>query len=187
MNFNKILQGRTSIRKYSTKKPDMELVLDVIEAANLAPSPGNLPIAKFIIVEDHETIDEIAEACCQPFLRQARVLVVVCSDSTNIKRMYDVRADKYVKHQVGAAVENFLLKITEMGLASCWVGAFSDETIKNILKIPEDIEVEVVLPVAYPDKNSNIKQKSKLALESRVYFEKWKNKLQKPEVKIRMG
>ena len=180
MDFNTVIKNRASIRNYSQKKPKYDKIIDAIEAANLAPSPGNLPILKFIIIEDEETIEKIAQACQQSFIKKAQVLVVICSDSKNIGRMYEKRADKYIKHHAGAAIENFLLKITDMKLASCWVGAFSDTTIKNALKIPDNIQVEAVLPIAYPSKTDKTKQKSKPNLGNIVFFDVWNNKYKKP-------
>src|SRR4030042_5292692 len=149
MDFDKVIKKRASIRNYSDKKIKYDKVIDAIEAANLAPSPGNLSIIRYVVVEDRETINNLADACQQDFIKDAKVLVVICSDSKKVKLMYDKRTDKYVKQHVGAAIENFLLKITEMKLASCWVGAFSEVTVKNALGVPEDIDVEAILPVGY--------------------------------------
>jgi len=180
MDFNKVIKQRASIRNYLEKKIKYDKIIDAIEAANLAPSPGNLSILKFIIVEDKETIEKIAEACQQQFIKKAPVLIVVCSNPKNVERMYDIRTDKYVKQHAGAAIENFLLKITDMKLASCWIGAFSDETLKDILKIPEEINIEAVLPIAYPLKTDKTKQKPKPNLGNVIFFEEWKNKYKKP-------
>ena len=185
MNFDKLIKKRASIRKYSDKKVKIGKVIEALEAANLTSSPGNLTILKYIIIEDSEKKAEIAEACRQEFVKEAPFIVVVCSDPKKVEIMYAERAQKYIKHHTGAAIENFLLKITDLGLASCWVGAFSDITIKNLLNIPEDIDVEAVLPVAYQAKTDKTKQKAKSTLNNRVYFETWKNTLKKPFEKIR--
>lgn len=180
MDFEKVIKQRASIRNYSDKKVNDDAVMEAIEAANLAPSPDNLSILRFIIVEDKEKIIKIAQACQQTFVKDAPILVVVCSDKANTEKMFDERADKYIKQHAGAAIENFLLKITDMKLASCWIGAFSDVSIKNILKIPNDIDIEAVLPVAYSAKADKTSQKQKHELINLVYFEEWKNKYQKP-------
>lgn len=184
MDFNNVIKTRASIRNYSDKKPKYDKIIDAVEAASLAPAAGNLFSLKFIIVEDEELINKIAQACQQPFIKTARVLVVVCSDPKKIKIMYNKRADKYTKQQTGAAIENFLLKITDMKLASCWTGAFSDITIKNALKIPDEIEVEAVLPIAYQLKTDKTKQKPKPNLGNIIFFETWNNKYKKPIRKI---
>jgi len=184
MNLNTALKRRTSIKNYSQKEPKYDKIIDAIEAASLAPSPGNLQILKFLIVEDSEKIDKIAQACTQPFIKKAPIVIVVCSNSIKIKAMYDKRANTYIKHHVGASVENLLLKITDMKLASCWVGAFSELIIRRTLKIPENINIEVILPIGYKAKTDKTQQKPKSNLGNIVYFEEYGNKYQKEIRKI---
>jgi len=184
MDFNKVIKKRASIKDYSNKKPKYDKVIDAIEAANLAPSPGNLSILRYIIVEDKEKIRVIADACQQDFIKDVGVLVVVCSVSNKVGLMYDKRTEKYIKQHAGAAIENFLLKITEMKLASCWVGAFSEITVKNILGVPEDADVEAILPIAYQSKADKTIQKPKIELGRIVYFDRYKNKYKKPVKKV---
>jgi len=184
MNINTAIKKRTSIRNYSKRKVSYNKIIEIIEAGNHAPSPGNLPIARFIVVEDKEKIYEITKATQQAFVAEAQFVIIICSESKKTKIMYENRAERYLKHHIGAVVENMLLKITDLGMASCWVEAFSDLTIKNTLKIPDDIEVEAILPIAYPSKLSREKQKDKFSLNTRVFFDKYKNKFQKGFKKI---
>ena len=184
MNLTSAIKKRASIRNYLPKKVKYDKIIDALEAANHAPSPGNLQVLKYIIIDNPETIDKIAKACVQPFISTAPVVIAVCSDQKNTKRMFPERTEKYTRQQAGAAIENFLLKITDMGLASCWIGAFSEPTIKNILKIPDNITVEAILPIAYPNKTKPITQKPKTELGSLVYFNAWKIKFKKPMKKI---
>jgi len=185
MNFDNLIRERASIKNYSDKKVGEDKILEAIEAATLAPSPGNLSLLKFVIIEEPEKIDKIAQACQQPFISTAPVLVVICSDISQVKIMYDIRAEKYIKTYAGACIENFLLKITDMGLASCWVGAFFEPTIKSLLGIPEGIDVEAVLPVAYPAKADKTKQKPKPELINILYFENYGNKYKEGVIKIK--
>lgn len=180
MEFKKVIKERTSRRKYSSKKPKLEQVMELIEAANLAPSPGNLQILRYILVEDEKQIEKIAEACQQDFIKKAQILVVICSDPKNTERAYDKRAKKYIRQHAGAAIENFLLKATDMGLASCWVGAFVEFTIKNILNIPDHVDVEAVLTVGNKLITDRTKQKRKPELYERIWFGQYGNKYQKP-------
>jgi len=180
MEFDKLLHERASIRRFSTEKPEPELIQEIIEAGNLAPSPGNLPILRYIIIEDEALIRTIAEACQQNFITKAPYAMVICSDPKNIIRAYDKRAKVYVKQQAGAAIENMLLKITNLGLVSCWIGAFSDLTIRNALKIPEHLDIEAVLPVGNRFIKERSKQKRKPGLYDRVFFDTFGNKYRKP-------
>ena len=187
MNLNKIIKTRTSIRKYAKRKVSYNKIIEIIESGNHAPSPGNLPIARFIIVENREKIYKITEACQQAFVNDAQFIIVICSDSKKSKIMYEDRAERYIRHHIGAVVENMLLKITDLGLASCWVEAFSDVTIRSLLKIPDEVNIEVVLPIAYPSKISKEEQKTKPHLETRVFFDSYGNIYQKSFKKISQG
>lgn len=185
MEFDTVIKKRASIRDYSEKKPPMEIVIEAIEAANQAPSPGNLAIMRYVVVEDLEQIKKISEACQQTFVERAKILIVVCSDAKNAKIMYDKRTEKYICQHAGATIENLLLKITDLGLASCWVGAFSDYTIRNVLKIPESITIEAVLPVGYQSKASQTAQKKKHELDNRLFYGKYGEKKRVGFAKVR--
>ena len=56
MEFEDVIKKRASIRKYAEKKPDTELAIAAIEAAHVAPTPGNIQILRYIIVEKKEIV-----------------------------------------------------------------------------------------------------------------------------------
>ena len=127
MDFDKVINQRHSTREFKTsKKPDIKQILLAIESSTKAPLAGNVPALRYIIVSEKEKIKELAQAAQQDFLSQASFIVVLCSDKKFLEKYYFDRAQRYSRQQAGAAIENFLLKITELGLGSCWIGAFSD-------------------------------------------------------------
>jgi len=180
MSFETLARKRASIRKYSDKKFPIETLMKIIDIGNSAPSPGNLGIIRYIVVEDKEKISKIADACMQKFIAEAPYLIIVCSRSKDVEVAYDKRAKKYVKQHTGAVIENMLLYITELGLSSCWIGAFSDMIIRDTLKIPEDIEIEAILPIAHQSKLDKAKPRKKPGLVERIFFETYGNKYLKP-------
>lgn len=188
MDFEKVIKKRTSVRRYSSKKIKLEQVMEIIDqAGNLAPSPGNLPIVRYVVVDNPDLIEKIAQACQQPFVSQAPFIIVICTDSKDVEKAYDKRTNKYVKQHTGAVIENMLLKITNMKLASCWVGAFSDTTIRTALNIPDNIDIEAVIPIGHQPVYDKITQKRKPTVENRVYFNAYKNKHYRPYGKIGEG
>ncbi|MCX6748902.1 MAG: nitroreductase family protein [Candidatus Pacearchaeota archaeon] len=178
MDFDKVAKLRHSVRHFSTRKVDWRDIMKAIDLARLAPLAGNIPTLKFLIISDEEKISRLAEASQQEFISEARFVVVVCSTHDQLTRSYDERGLKYSKQQAGAAIQNFLLKLTELGLATCWIGAFSDEEVKRILQISDDVEVEALFPIGY--ELGKGKQKPKPLLEQCVYFNTWKNKYMEP-------
>jgi len=179
MELDKAIKERHSVRRFTSKKPSYEEIIAAIDAANSAPLAGNIPTLKFILVSDAAKINKIAEACQQDFVAQANYLVVICSDSAQAVRSYGERGRMYTRQQAGAAIENFLLKITDMGLGTCWTGAFVDSMIKQVLVIPDNIDVEAVLPMGYEMPKAG-KQRKKTDLSAILFFNKWKEKYMKP-------
>ena len=179
MEFDAVIKGRHSVRRFSTKKAKFEDIVEAVDAANSAPLAGNIATIRFILVTDSEKIEKIADACQQDFVEKAGNLVVVCSDTTQAIRSYRERGKIYSRQQAGAAIENFLLKITDLELASCWVGAFVDSMIRDVLHIPDNIDVEAVLPIGceMPPKS---RQRKKSNLDNILFFNKWKAKNLRP-------
>jgi len=178
--LDNIIEKRHSVRKFTKKMPSWRDITHAINAARLAPAAGNIPVIKFLIVKDEKTIDEIAENCQQDWIKFAKFLVVACSKDENLVLNYEKRGKRYARQQAGAAIQNFLLKIEELGLASCWVGAFYDKGIKKLLKIPDEVEVEAILPIGYEDTKNKGKTRRKADLGSLVFWEKWGNKYMQP-------
>lgn len=180
MDLNKAIKERHSVKNFKlTKKVDWKDVIKSVDAANYAPLAGNIQTLRFILVSDRKKIQALAVPCQQSFVAKADYIVVVCSELAQIKRAYKERAEKYSKQQAGAAIENFLLEITNLELGCCWVGAFDDEEVKRILEIPDDVEVEALLPVGYEIGKG--KQNKKTDLDNVLFFDKWKNKYMKPK------
>ncbi len=183
MDLEKVIKKRHSVRNFKqTKKVNWRDVVKAIDAANYAPQAGNISVLRFILVSDKEKINKLAECCAQEFISQAKYLVIVCSKLDQIERAYDERGLRYAKQQAGASIQNFLLEITNLGLASCWIGAFDDRGVKDCLDIPDDVDVEALLPIGY--EMGNGKPRKKPNLDSVLWFDKWKNKFMKPKPMI---
>lgn len=179
MAFDDLLKKRASIRRYSTKSVSFNDIAKICEAARYAPMAGNIYTVRLIIVSEKEKKEKLAEAALgQEFIADAPYVIVVCSDLSNLSVAYGERAEIYARQQAGAAIENMLLKTTELGLATCWIGAFDDNAVKRILDIPEKIQIEALLPIAYPLGKTIQKKKPELA--QILYFEKWGQKTAKP-------
>lgn len=183
MKLDEAIRKRRCIRSFSQKPVSWAKLALVLEAATHAPCAGGISTVRLIIVSDKEKKKEIADACQQPFVSQASFLIVVCSETSQIERFYGERAKMYLRQQAGAAIQNMLLKATDLGLAGCWVGAFADDLVKRALKIPIDVQVEAVIPIANPLKQKVSRQrKEKLnltELKRIVWYEKYNQRWEK--------
>ena len=183
MDFQKALNKRENVKKYTSKKPPIEDVIQAIEAANSIPGPSNLDVISYVLVQDSKKIAEIAEGCQQNFISGVPYVIVICSNPKQLKKLFDNKAEKYLKHHVGASADALSLKLNDLGLASCWIETFSDVTIKNLLLIPDYIEIELIISIGY--QMGKTIQRKKPSLNKKVFFDSWKIIYSKPIQRIR--
>lgn len=177
MDFDKVIEKRHSSRSFKDKKVSWKDAMTAIDSAVQGPFAGNMNHLKFVIVENSEKIKNIGDHSQQSWISECNLLIVVCSDDSFLEKQYGDRGIVYSRQQAGAAINNLLLKLTDLGLSSCWVGAYTDEYIRKELDIPANIQIEAIIPVGYENPSKIRKKPKKHALERVIYWEKWdKNK-----------
>jgi len=145
------IEQRRSVRSF-TKEPVPEATVGrLVEAALRAPSAGNLQPWKLVVVFKEETRQALAGACYhQSFIADAPVSIVVCLQPGKSAKVYGQRGEDMFQHQdVGAAIENMLLAATGYGLVTCWVGAFDEDKISQILELGGDLRPVAIIAVGY--------------------------------------
>ncbi|MEI6732140.1 MAG: nitroreductase family protein [archaeon] len=171
MDFDKVISKRKSTHSFSSKKVSWKAVLDAVDSAAQGPYAGNINHLHFIIIEDPDTIEKIAKAADQSWIQNASIVTVVMSEDVFLERLYDDRGRVYGKQSAGAAINTFILKLTDLGIGSCWVGGFDNDAVKEILDIPKKAEVEAIIPIGY-DSNPG-KKKTKKKVEKVIFWEGW--------------
>jgi len=179
MELDKAIHQRKSIKKFQKKKPDWRDIIECVESCIYAPMAGNIFTPRFILVNEKEKINKLAEAAQQDFIAEAHYVLVVCSTLKKTTDNYGKRAEIYSRQQAGAAIQNFLLKLEEKKLSTCWVGHFVEEQVKRILVIPEDIQVEAIFPIGYSFPSDRKTKKAKIYFDNALYFHRYKNKRMK--------
>lgn len=183
MDIDKTIKGRTSVKRFSSKKPDWRNIIEAIDAARYAPMAGNNHTIRFILVSEEGKINEISEACQQPFIKKAQYVIAACSLPGRLINAYGNNGKIYSRQQAGAAIENFLLKLESLGLSTTWVGYFVEEQIKRALGIPKEANVEAVFPIGY-DAEKKRTRRLKIDLDRILYFNEYGQTQMKPEKKL---
>jgi nitroreductase len=179
MKFDQILRRRRSTRSFDSRPVTGKDVISMVEAARLAPSACNSQTWRFVTVTRREIIRKICYEAMRPvipnkWLEQAPLVFVGCSQLDVIANRIGsgVTGIEYYQIDLGIAMEHMVLKATELGLGTCWIGWFDESTLKKILEIPNKIKVSALLAVGYPKDESSKKRKRK-PLEKIVFSEKW--------------
>jgi nitroreductase len=169
MNVFEAITTRRSIRAYLDKPVEEEKLLQVLEAARLAPSSANRQEWRFVVVRDEETRMKLMSAAKnQPFVGQAPVVIACCAETdqhvmTCGQMCYPI--------DVSIAIDHMTLAAWELGLGTCWIGAFSAEEVQKILEIPKDVPVVELLTLGYPE--SVPRPTSRLSMDQIVRYERW--------------
>lgn len=164
---------RRSVRKFTGRDVSNEDLKKILEAGRWAPSAGNVQPWEVIVVRGRELKERLAEAALsQEFVAEAPVVIVVCVDLKKASRAYGERGRSlYCIQDSAAAIQNMLLAAHSLGLATCWVGAFYEEEVKDILGIPEGFRPVALIPLGYPAYKPE--KPSRRKLNQIVHFEKF--------------
>lgn len=177
----KEIENRRSIRKYTGKKVDKEVLMQVLESARLAPSGSNTQPWNFIIVESDEMKEKIVAADHdQKWMLTAPVFIACVAD---ISSRLDVTPEMYIDENspepevkmiirdTAITIEHILLEAEHLGLATCWTAWFDQKDMRLALNIPNDKYVCGVITLGYSDENPE--QRPRREMEDMVRYEKW--------------
>jgi nitroreductase len=179
MDFSQVLQNRRSVRKYQARPVEREKLEQCVEAARIAPSACNAQPWKFLIIDDEETKKRFAREVFSGIYREtlfaarAPALAMMVTDPLWLPPPGEfTKPTNYHLIDIGIAGEHFVLKATEMGLGTCWIGRFDEEKAKQVLGIPEGHRIEILIAVGYPAEES-IQPKEKKPLKSLFVYNHW--------------
>jgi len=150
MEFLEAIRERRSIRNFQKKDIPKETVDKLIDALIWAPSAGNLQARKFFFVKDAKLKEDIADAALgQSFIAEAPLVIVGCTDS-RISSKYGERGEYlYTIQDVAVSIMGMMLVAHENGLGTVWVGAFREEEVFDLLKLPGNLRPVAIVPVGY--------------------------------------
>lgn len=169
MDFLSLVSNRYSIRGYdSSKKVERETLLRILEAGRMAPSAANRQPWTFVVVQSTEKRQEIVQAYPALWLTEAPVILIVKGRKSEA---WNRKSDQYkaIETDLTIAMDHMILAATNEGLGTCWIAAFDEKTLREILKLSEDEVVFAITPLGYPAENRVItRPKSRKALEEIV-------------------
>ena len=155
----KTILGRRSIRRYQEKDVSDEILNNILEAARWAPSWNNAQPWKFVVVKDRSIKKKIQATVSSRnpsslAIVNAPVLLVVCGQlkkSGYYDDQYPTKFGDWFMYDLGLATENLCLAAHDFGLGTVIVGLFDHDKVGEVIKLPVDHEVLVLIPLGYPD------------------------------------
>ena len=170
MDVYKAISLRKSVRAFQEKDVPEIIITRLLEAARIAPSASNRQEWRFVVVRDVDTRKRLSQAACrQKFIAEAPVVLACCAETDD-----HVMACGQLCYpiDVAIAIDHITLCAVAEGLGTCWIGAFHEDQVKEILGIPPSVRVVELLPLGYPKDPAPVK-KSRLPMAQLVQYERW--------------
>ena len=174
LDIYEAIRNRVSTRAYLPDTVEAEKLERILEAARLAPSGKNGQPWTFIVITDAGTRERLVPACKnQKFVGEAPVVVAVCGrEELAYQKMGGYWNSLPV--DIGIAIEHLMLAAQAEGLGTCWIGAFFEEEVREILEVPADVKILALTPLGYPAADKVFRNRKPLA--EIVMREKWENR-----------
>lgn len=169
-DFFEVVKERRSVRRYTTDPVSEEDIQTVLEAGRWAPTGGNMQPYEFVVVRDQELLGSITSLLIADreklfaydplfpgsrvdYLKSVGAMIVVCADPRFMEFFpLGARRDAVLYFSLGAVIENMFLAATALGLGTAWITIKdgSERELRDLLGIPWDMQVQVVMPLGYP-------------------------------------
>lgn len=164
--------ARKSVRSYTSRPVEKEKVDIMLKAAMAAPSAVNKQPWSFIVIDDKEVLNHLAQVL--PYAKmtaEAPMAIVVCGDLT---KSLNGELGQYWMLDCSAASENLLLAAEALGLGAVWTAVYPEEqrieNVRAVLSLPEYIVPFNLIPIGYPQRNEEPKDKFK---QENIHYNQW--------------
>jgi nitroreductase len=171
--LDQLLARRRMIRKFRADPVSDERVRRVVRAAMRAPSAGHTQPWSYVVVRAAAMRRRLARAALsQMFVADAPVVVVPCADRSRSRGRYGPReGDHYAVIDTAFSSLLLLLAVAEEGLGACFVGAFDEQQVSQVLDLPALVRPLAVIPIGVPaERPRPLKLR---ALDDALHVEHW--------------
>lgn len=158
MELQAALEQRYSCRGYKEEEPSREQIISVLEAGRLSPSARNLQPQRVYVVTGQDKLSKLDECVVNRY--KAPVAFIIGYEDTEASMHNPERlggsAFTFGEHDATSVLVHMALKATDMGMATCWLGAINDLKLKETFDIPESVNVRAVLVMGFPSEDKGV-------------------------------
>ena len=158
MEFEKLIHTRYSVRAYEKRPVENEKLLQVLNAARMAPTGSNRQAFQLVVVHTAGREEEIRRIYSKDWFVDAPIVIAACAASD-------------YKLNIGIVMDHLILAATELGLGTCWIGAFDRNAAREILGLPDEVEPIILTTLGYAA--DELRPKKRKTLNDLVRYGNW--------------
>jgi nitroreductase len=169
MDFSTLIKKRYSVRGYRSEPVEKEMLEQVLDAARLAPTASNRQPFRIIVAQTERRREEIRRMYDRDWFVEAPTVICVCGVKS--EAWISRGGMNYVYVDVAIVMDHIILAATDLGLGTCWVGAFEKDVAREVFRLPDDLEPVVMTPLGYAADQPEPKERR--SIEELVRYERW--------------
>jgi nitroreductase len=169
MRFSELAATRYSVRAYKPDAVPEEELAQVLEAARLAPTAANRQAFQLVVVHTAGREIELQTIYGREWFTKAPLVVCACGlpDENWVRR----DGKNYNDVDVAIVMDHLTLAAADLGLGTCWIGAFDPGAAREVLDLPDEVEPVAFTPLGFPADSP--RPKVRKSLEDLVRYERW--------------
>lgn len=149
MEFYELIKQRHSVRKYKTDKVEDEKLAKILEAARIAPTADNRQPFKLVVIRNPGHEEELRKIYNREWFVNAPLIIGIFAKTDRAWVRSDGKNYGFVDCAI--VMDHISLAATDLGLGTCWTGAFDPGAAKEVIGLGEEFEPVAFMPVGYPD------------------------------------
>ena len=170
MDFFELIKKRYSTRAYKPDPVEPEKLVQICEAARLAPTAANRQPFHVLVIQTAEKSALLKRIYGPDWFSDAPVVLCVCGTPGEAwRRRNDGKS--YCDVDAAIVMDHIILAATALGLGTCWIGAFDPEAARKVLNLPSEVEPIAFTPLGYAADQPRKKQRKPLA--DLVKYDHW--------------
>src|SRR3712207_392445 len=162
MDVFEAIRSLMAVRRYRNEPVREDVLRRVLEAGRLSASAANKQPWHFVVVQDPDMLRQLGTAARSgPYISEAPLAIVVA-----------IEPSRFALADAGRAIQDMLLTAWDAGVGGNWVGSGSEAT-KDLLGIPDELDVVAIVPLGYPAGAIGDGQKTRKPLSDIAHRERW--------------
>lgn len=161
MEFVELMQQRYSVRAYRSDPIEEGKLQQVLEAARLAPTAANRQPFRLLVIHTEGRQDELRRVYEREWFLQAPLIIGICTVPSEAWSRVDGK--NYADVDAAIAMDHLILAAANLGLGTCWIGAFDPAAARQVLGLPKEVEPLAFTPLGYPADQPRPKQRKPLS------------------------
>ena len=167
MDFLELTRKRYSVRAYKPTPVEAEKLTEILEAARIAPTSSNRQPFRLLVIHTKGREKELKAIYDKDWFVQAPIIICACGTAAPGLSYDELRSYR----NIGIVIDHLILAATNLGLGTCWIGAFSPKAARVILGLPDDVHPIVFVTVGYAADQS--RPKVRKSIDELVRYEHW--------------